>query len=100
MRAAGESRPGDGRNLATAAEGERVAGAVRISQAEGPRAGGRPGEFGRLGPIGADGVTLSGWGQGGKSRRSPETGGIAAWRDSHRTPRPTYRRCWGPSGSK
>jgi glycine dehydrogenase subunit 1 len=66
MRVAGESRPGEGGAPGAAAEGERVAGTTRISQAEGPRAGGRPGEFDLLLWIGADGVTLSGLGQGGK----------------------------------
>src|SRR5215208_3039057 len=96
MKAAGESRLGDGGDLVTAAEGERAAIAARISQAEGPRAGGRPGESGTDRRRRGNTLRL---GTGRKKQRSPETGGIGAWRDSHRTQRPMYRRCWTPSGS-
>ena len=69
----------------TAAEGERVG-----EQPESLRQKDREPEGVLESPArtGADGVTLSGLGQGGKSNAHPRQGGIAAWRDSHRTQRP------------
>src|SRR3990170_3519292 len=50
--------------------------------------------------VGAEGVILSGLGQGGnRIGRSPETGGITAWRALHRTPKKTSGRCSMLSGS-
>jgi hypothetical protein len=44
--------------------------------------------------TGADGVTLSGLGQGGNCiGRSPNIGGITAWRALHRTPTKISARC-------
>src|SRR5919112_5990401 len=60
-KAAGESRRSTKRRPPKV-KGPGVMG--RISQAKGPWAGGRPGEFG-CAETGADGVTLSGLGQGG-----------------------------------
>src|ERR687893_1720981 len=64
-RAAGESRQGEIPGRPPKVKGSWVMG--RISQAKGPRAGGRPGEFDPAHGIDADGVTLSGLGTGRKT---------------------------------
>jgi site-specific DNA recombinase len=57
----------------------------------------RPPEPGEVAELRAVGNTL-GLRTGRKKKRPRRQGGSTAWRASHRTPRPTFGRCWRRSG--